>query len=967
MSTLDKRNPIAKAVRTALFASAAASLVVAPNTYAAEEEEEASEQRVTITGSRIKRTDIEGANPVTIITNEDIARTGVTNVGELLQRLPEVTGSPLSTTINNGGNGAVTIDLRGLNRTLTLVNGRRTPDGGDFQTIPAAMIERVEVLKDGASAVYGSDAIAGVVNIITRKDFTGMELTAQTSDFSNTDAGKQDQISLVVGSDSDRGHYLLGIDWSKQEGIFQSETPWDFMQNSFFFIDPDSLAQFGPLLQSQDPVNFNLSSFGSSRIQQGNFNLNGNTAFTALAGCGSVTTDRFADGSNTANYRCYNGSFLDPNNDSYNYAPVNYLQTPYERTNLFFEADYEINENHTFFTEMRVNQRISQQQLAPVPYDTQFDPGYQVDVLDATGAFVRTANGISGQNYYNPFNEDIIRSRRRMAESARIFTQDVTQFQYVAGINGYLTETWEYELSYNYGYRHRTDQDFGQYSGERLSLALGPSFLDATTGNVVCGTPTAPIADCVSLNLFGDTGTVTQEMLDYIQVTLVDQFTTEQEIYNGFVTGEMFELPGGTAGVSFGFEHQKLKTDFEPDSGKETESVTGNTGAGVGGVVTNQSIFAEFIFPVIDELELSLGVRDDDYSIGGSATSTQFGVKFRPLDTLLIRATVGESFRAPSTGELFSPAGDAFPQVQDPCNQANWANLDATQQANCIASGVADGGWVQSDSQLRARVGGNPDLNPETGESLTVGVAWNPDFIENFSVTVDYWDIEVDDIISSLSAGTLLANCANNGDCSTITRFPGGAIDSIAANNQNLGRREASGIDWNFRYSMETDIGSWRFNLLYSMLDNRTEFESATAEPWELAGTFDDVTIGGAFPEDKAQLAVDWSMGDFNVSYSLDFIGSIYQNLSFFGVNGEPPCSVDATDIATCYKVDSQIYHDLVGTYTIPDFGTRVTVGITNLTDEEPPFIDSGFNASTDPSTYRLFGQGWFLRLTHDF
>ncbi|TQV70957.1 TonB-dependent receptor [Aliikangiella marina] len=960
------RSLTAKAIQSALLIPSLFA-IYSTELQASEEATEEEAKRITVTGSRIKRTAIEGANPITVISQDDILRSGMTNVGELLQRLPEITGSPLSTTVNNGGNGSVGIDIRGLNRTLVLVNGRRAPDGGDFQTIPAAMIERIDILKDGASAVYGSDAIAGVVNIVTRKDFTGMELTAQTSNYSNTDAGKQDQISLVVGSDSDKGHYLIGIDWSKQEGIYQSETPWDFMQNSFFFIDDVSLAQFGPLLQSQDPINFNLSPFGSSRITQGNFDLQANTAFSSLAGCGSVTTNRGADGSNSTNYRCYNGNFTDPNNDSYNYAPVNYLQTPYERTNLFFEADYEISDNHSFFSEMRVSQRLSTQQLAPVPYDTRFDPGYEVEILDIVGAPTGiTANGISGQNYYNPFDEDIIRSRRRMAESARVFKQDVTQFQYVVGLQGYLTETWEYELSYNYGYRHRTDQDSGQYSGERLSLALGPSFLDTTSNQVVCGTPAAPIANCVSLNLFGDTGTVTQEMLDYIQVTLVDQYTTELEVYNGFVTGDIFELPGGTASMVLGYEHQKNSFDFEPDSGKETEAVTGNTGAGVGGSFTNTSYFAEILLPIVDTLEASIGLRSDDYSTGSDKVSTQVGLQFRPNDEWLIRGTVGESFRAPNTVELFSPLTDAFPAVTDPCNTANWAGLTPQQQSACIAQGVPDGGAVQSDSQLLVKVGGNPDLGPEDGESLTFGIVWSPDFLEGFRMTVDYWDISVDNIISQVSANSILNSCINTGsNCDAINRFANGSIDFIQANNLNLAKREANGIDWNLVYSMNTDIGAWKFNLLFTQLKDRTEIEFAGAEPWELAGVYDDLTLGGAFPENKFQLTTEWTHGDFAVSYNLNFIDSVYQNLSFFGTG--VPCANGRDEIATCYKVDSQMYHDIVGTYTVPDLGTRMTLGVTNLTDEAPPFIDSGFNASTDPSTYRLFGQGWFFRVSHDF
>lgn len=964
---------IAKAVKAALFGGIAASLAItAPVATAAEEGEEA--ERMVVTGSRIKRVDIEGANPVTVVGREDILESGMTNVGELLQRLPEVTGSPLNTTVNNGGNGAVTLDIRGLGRTLVLVNGRRTPDGGDFQTIPAGMIERVEIYKDGASAVYGSDAMAGVVNIITRKDFTGAQAQIQVSDSFEATSGQSRQISLIFGAESEKGHFVAGIDRSIQESILQSQTPWNFMHNSYYVIDPKNY------LENGWDAGVNVSGFGSSRIPNGNFNLPANSPIRAALGCPSVTYDPTLGPTTAASsYRCYNGDWSDPNNDSYNYAPVNFLQTPYERTNVFVEAGYDINDSHRLYSEFRVNKRTSSQKLAPTPFDTGSDPGYLVNVVDAAGNVVGTANGISAQNYYNPFGEDVVRLRRRMLEADRIFSQDITQYQYVLGVTGELSDAWEYDLSYNRGSRSRIDHDGGQYSGSRLASALGPSGLDSS-GNIVCGTPNGSgvVADadiiprCVPLNVFGGEGTVTPEMLKYISATLVDSSKSDLTIWNGVVSGDLFDMPAGTVGAAFGFEHRTVSSDFTPDSAKAQGEVTGNKSAPVGGTYSNTSYFAEVNLPLLSDapaaklLELNVGARYDDYSTGFSNTSTQLGFRWQPIDGLLVRGTRATNFRGPGIGELYSPQQDGFPQAEDPCRSANWANLSSTQQANCQADGVPAGGWNQTDTQLLTKSGGNPNLLPEEGDSYTFGVAWSPGFLDGFTVTADYWNIEIDNVISSLSASSLLAKCADFGECSAINRNFDGSVKNIVATTQNLGKRDAKGIDLNLEYGFSNDIGNWNFNLLFSRLLQRDEYETMASEPWEVAGTYDDKTVGGAYPKTKAAFTAGLKLTDWSFNYTANYVGAMDANFGFFGKSGVVACTGSTAANPTCFTVDAQLYHDLATTYNT-DFGTSVSFGITNIADKAPPFIDTAFNASTDPSTYRLFGRSYFLRLTHDF
>lgn len=927
---------VSKAVRFALISGATTAALTAAPVVIAEED---GVERIEVTGSRIKRTDIEGANPVTILDRSTIVDMGITDVGELVQRLPAMNGAPVATTTNNGGSGAVTVDLRGLGsiRTLVLINGRRTVDGGDFQTIPASMIEQVEILKDGASAVYGADAVAGVVNIITRSSFSGVEVSVQRKDWTEASGdAKNDMISLVAGKEFDGGHITFGAEYNTQDGIFQGQYDTPHFQAPYYVIDVADFEQNG-LVPNQNAV-----ALGSSRIPNGVFK----TATGEL-----VTLAEGGDPMNPADYRPYNGDVFDPNNDTYNYAPVNYLQTPYERANVFIETKFDVAEDVAFFGSLRGSQRSSAQQLAPVPYDSRFDPGF----INADGF-----SGISADSYYNPFGEDIVDARRRVVEGDRRFEQDVLQVQAVAGFEGVFAEVWEWSTSYNWGYRARTDVDYGQLVAANMEKALGPSFMD-TDGVVKCGTPGEVIEGCVPLNLFGE-GNITQDMLDYVQAELVDKYTTEQDVFNlNLTNSELFELPAGFVGVSVGYEYRREAYGYTPDSNKAKESVSGNTGGGTDGSYTVNSFYGEAAIPLLADLpaaellELTLGLRHDDFSTFGGNTTYQAGMKWRPYSDLLVRATYGEVFRAPNVSELFSPQVDSFDQAEDPCNTNNFGSLSAQGQALCVASGVPQGGYDQTDTQVRARAGGNPELQPEEGNTFTVGFAFEPEFVEGLNFTVDYWEIDLDNLISRLGAEELMTQCYENLNtdvCGQISRLPGGNIDAIAAVNLNLASSKAEGVDAELAYSLETGFGDWRASLGWTHLLTREDTPYQGADVNDVKGKLDPTSSGQiAYPEDKATFGVDWKWEDVSVSYTGEYISSIEAGYTF----------VDGIQ-----KVDSQFYHDITASY---DFvtDTRLSFGITNLTDEDAPYIDSAFNASTIPELYRVNGRGMFVRVVQKF
>ncbi len=601
---MSRNSKLHDAVRLALGVSAGfLTLSIAPAVMAQDAEANAPAiEEIVTTGSRIKRADIDSASPVTVIDRSSIIATGITDVGDLIQSMPSMSGSPIGTTTNNGGNGAVLIDLRGLgtNRTLTLINGQRTVDGGDYQTIPVSMIERVEILKDGASAIYGADAVAGVVNIITRRDYDGLEVTLQTADWADS-KGAQDSFNLVSGAEFDGGNFVFGAEFVKQEEAYQADTPWDFMKDSYY-IYPEGCENQVTAPYDGTPTG-GCYPLGSSRIPESRLRFPNNGTF-------------YIDQTATNPYEA--GLMAPYDGRNYNYAPVNYLQTPYERLNLFAESHFEISDKLRGNVEIRGNFRESRQELAPLPY-TPGDPFYN-GFFDLNGdGNLQPYAGISDQNYYlrqaidiyNAANgtslvyEPVVDARRRMIETKRAFEQEITQFQFVAGLEGDLDNGMSWDLFLNQGYRARTDVDFGQFSGARLQNALGPSAdLVGNDGIPECyadvNDPGTLIAGCVPLNLFGggtverSTGAITsssltQDMIDYVSIDLVDTYVTKQTVTGGSITGEAFDLPGGALGWAAGVQYLKDEFKYTPDSAKQSGAVTGNVGAGTIGSLTTQS------------------------------------------------------------------------------------------------------------------------------------------------------------------------------------------------------------------------------------------------------------------------------------------------------------------------------------------------------------------------------------------
>lgn len=967
---------IAKAVRVAMMFGAGTAAAISAPAFSAEEEI-ASVERIEVTGSRIKRADMEGANPVQVITRQDLVASGISNMGDILREIPSVAGAATNTAINNGGSGAIRVSLRGLGspRTLVLLNGRRMVASGtganssvDLSTIPTAIVKRVEVLKDGASAIYGSDAIGGVVNIITRDDFEGFEFNAGYDIGTEEWDGETKNIDLTIGFSGDKGNAVVNAYYVQQGPQWSGDRDW----SKFDYSKDTDTGELTPGGSSAPPwgryngVNSaNSANFTQLRLDKdGNpdLDLDGNQQFDLPTGtCNSFTHGAAngpgqSDPSNPANatgYDCW-----DWDKDTYNFAPANYHLTPQERYGIFASGTYELNDNVRVFTELSFNRRTSKTKLAPLPLAPLAFFGYS----DATYSADNYYNQQFGPTDVNGDTVDIADWRRRMVETGGRDSQfRIETVRAMFGIDGEFANGWGWEASYIFGRNDSATQGAGGVNFEKVGSAVGPSFID-DLGNVVCGTSDKPIAGCVSLNTFGTPGTdgeITQEMMDYILFEAHDFGSNEQQIMSASIFGDAFELPAGTVGFAAGIEHREEKGADFPDALIALGITSGSSRTATVGSYEVDEVFFETNIPLLsgavgaEVLEVDLAVRYSDYDTFGDTTNHKVGVRWVPLDGLMVRGTSSTAFRAPSTSDLFAGSSDNSPEVVDKCS----GTVDgfAPGTASCLASGAPAGGFEPIGDQLSSTRGGNDELQPEEADIFTAGVVYSPEFIEGLSLTLDYWDIEITNAISTLGEQLILDSCYNTGEhCDKITRFGadstlyGNSID-IDDRTTNVGGVESSGYDFNVRYTTDLEGGVLTFNVDTTYYDTY-DITQANGDVIENAGQFLRNSGDGNFPEWKTNADVRYTSDDWSAAWSVRYIGEVDEP---FGSE------------AGFRTIDAQIINDARFSYFMDNM--TATIGLNNIFDEDPPYADTGFNDNTDPRTYNTTGRHIYVTLGLSF
>jgi len=935
-------------------------------------EEAAQVEEIVVTGSRIARPDLVSSSPVATVGEKELEQSGIVNTENLLNTLPQAVPG-ITSSVNNGSNGTATVNLRGLgsNRTLVLVDGKRqtpTTQAGsvDLNLIPPALIKRIEVVSGGGSAVYGSDAVAGVVNFILKNDFEGMELSAG---YQATDDGEAPVYSadLTFGANfADRkGNVVLSLGYNKREALTQGERGG--MLGSAW---GDNAARTG------------LVPSGSGAIEPGAVGAFVSGKFLTLPGVANnaANTGIFL---NDGNIRLYNAA-----NDSYNFAPVNYMQTPQERFSVTSLASYEIKPGLTAFAKGNfVSSRVVTQ-LAPTPAGNRIfrfsldnnpfltaaaktalnslgsSTAYTIPTSSAWTAGTFTDADADGDGVFDTVTG--VFNKRLSDVGPRIADFNFTGFQVQMGLRGDIEAiNGGFETYFQYGNTHGSQSLLGDTSLARIQQGLllnaaGTGCLDPSGG-------------CVPVNIFGN-GTMSAAAANFIK-TRINSSQDYEQLYAGLTfngdTANMFSLPAGPIGFAVGAEYRAEDFVFNPSQDLAVGNLTGfNASPPVSGRFDVYEAYAEVLVPLLKDLpfvqslDLELAGRVSDYTTQPSPVETyKVAGTWKPFDDLMLRASYNKAIRAPSVGELYAPQSNGFPTATDNCS-ARAAPNAATRQA-CINSGVAANlvGVINANQQTQTLNGGNPNLAPEEAKTYTYGFAYTPSWLPNFSVTGDYFSIEITDAIASFggSAANVMNVCYGavvNGNpsspyCQAINRLANGSIDYISLTAQNVATIKTEGFDIGvtYRTTLEDlgmpDWGSLSFRALYTNTWEYTTTPDEISAPIKCADKF-GTRCGNPIPRHKLRSAVNWKMNQFGLNL-------VWSHLD--DVNDDAPATR-----YTVERIGAKNYWDLSADWEVSD-NLAFTGGVKNLTQEAYPILGGNASPSNSgyPATYNVFGREFFL------
>ena len=941
-------------------------------------------EEVVVTGSRIRRDPLNEATAIMELGYDDINSSGQTNLGETLQNLP-ITGSAPNSSFNVPGNsgfpqdgagigaGAVQLSLRnvGAKRTLVLVDGKRwiagasasgVPSTVDLNTIPDNVIDRVEILQDGASAIYGSDAIGGVVNIITNRDFEGFRLDAQTGEYLSDNDGESHSIGLLWGGANDTTHMVLSASYTDERGV---ETAG---RDQSRFPNPNAT--------SCDVTGSRCSSF----TPQGRYifgpNYAGGASVTLNDGVlndGGANIPQFDPANpNSLDYHTFTGA----DRFNYNGPGFNFLRTPNKRVNIYGAVTHELASNIDLVAKASYTNRSSKTKAAPEP----------LCLGNGCGNRINDNFLIHIDNPYNPFGVDLsvadgtleFFGRRPLESGGRLFFQDVDTYFVSVGLEGEFESAggrnFYWDVTGSYGENQGFQEKQNSHNAAKLQIAMGDPAVCAATPN------------CVPFNFFGGqgpdgNGSITQDMLDFVTYTQRDFSEQTLVNYSFNIAGDLFEMPAGTAGFAAGAEYRDQEGSFRPDPVAERGETAGIPSGATAGDFDVSEYYAEVNLPLLSAdamyWEVNLAARYSDYSTSGSENTYKASTLFQPMEALSLRASISTGFRAPGIGELFGGAAREDFTFLDPCAdvlaQAGSANggRDTPQPQNIIdncanpavggsnsAAGFAGVpvGYIQNNPSLSAVSAGNAALTAETSDSYTVGAVWSTEvganWIEAFTISLDYFNLEIDDAVSSRDSSDVITACAETLDplfCDLTPRAVSGAPDVIDNQLQNIGGIETSGYDLMLNYvGPETSWGQLEATFNATFLDEyieRTANIGGGETSLDRSGTITSETFERAFPELRWTTNLGWTRDRWAAAMSFRWTDEMTD------ADGE--------------ELDSVLFTDLRVTYTpaILDDGLTVSVGFNNVFDEDPPILStSTINQSI--SMHDLQGTVGYLRVS---
>jgi len=927
---------------------------------------------IIVTGSRIARPDLSSSVPVAVVTAAQLQNKGQTNVLDALRDIP-ISGQSLdksASNFSNFDNGISTINLRnlGTSRTLVLINGRRsvgTPGDSavDLNNIPTDMIDHVEVATGGTSAVYGSDAVAGVVNIILKKKFDGIQLHLQGGVSDRGDA-KNYLAGVTAGKTfaDGRGHVIANFTYSKDDAVFARD-------RDYSAIDVP-----------------NLSSFA----QQGLFDTSGTAAFSRAAG----KTYTF----NSSNaVKLYEGSGV----DGYNRASNRLLTTPVERYLGSVLADFEFSPSATLFGEFTYSKTKARSIIEPLAVDDQGAQGqtvYNFDgsafagipvtnpLLPAAIANAAIANGVNFINF----------RRRSNGIFDRSATSDRDYWRGVIGLKGDIGSGWKYEASYEHSYvKDRT------VAGAIMMTNYGAA-LQATTigGQVVCADPAARAAGCVPINIFGF-NTVTPAMVKFLttytgQGALVPgakagdpvvndlSRTGTQDVASINFSGPVFQLPAGPVQVAVGAEYHREKSEQFYDPFTHSGFSSAQQAADTVGSYDSKEVYGEINIPLLrnvpfgKELTLEGAVRYANYSTVGGFFSYKFGGTYAPTSDIRFRAIYARAVRAPNVNELYSGAANTAPSVVDPCDQNGGKGddpikgfplplLDACKAIPGIANFLkTHPNFVYTLAQIQTingTIGGNLNLGAEATKTFTAGATFTPSFLRGFDLSVDYYRVKVNNAITQVDFQDSVDQCVLTGDpnfCQNVTRDANGIIKSVDAIYLNGASFEVAGLDVQAHYVAKTHLFGPDERIAFGVFWNHKFKQDKTP----FAGAFVNKQVGvadvystsqniGTGFRDQLTVNADYQTGPFSLAYTFRYFSPV------------------VTSTAGDY-IPSYTYHDLQAKYSFgPDRNYQFYVGVNNLFDKQPPVVSDLTNqwpgTNTVASTYDLLGRRFYAGVTAKF
>jgi outer membrane receptor protein involved in Fe transport len=935
-------------------------------------------QTIVVTGSHIRRVDLETSNPVTVVTSQEIQASGKLTLGDIVQSLPGIAGNATNPNVNNGGGtGASTVSLRGLgsSRTLVLVDGHRVLNN-DINSIPSELVERVEVLKDGASSVYGSDAIGGVVNFILKHNYQGADFGFNYG-ISDRDDAERKGYHFTFGQTSDKGSIIAGLDYNKFEGVIAGNR--DYSKCAVSLV--------GGKVKGT-PCTVGDGSGGSLASLSGYlYPLNSSAAvsapYFAACGGGALTTDPGAAGGGgvPAGFRCFNG-----NTDHFNYQAVNLVNTPQERTNGYFLATYNLSDNVQAYLDVFVNRTHSSSVVAPTPMELYgsltIEPGQPYNPFPfALGGGGPTSNpngyGVCETPGAAPAPDcvggDFLLRLGGVGNRISSYTSETDQI--LTGLKGNIGDTgWQWNADLNYAHYGVKWNNIGYMNFGALQ-ASGDLNADCATNS---------IDGCLNVFTANTDPAMTAIMSKYMASPFFNSLNLQRSVSAG-VNGPLFSLPAGEVQLAVGADYTKLYSNFTVDPLADNTKGCGMPSSSCSTPLTGgynyKEAYAELYIPILKDmpffraLNVTLGDRYSKYSLAGSTNNYKIGVEWKPIDDLLLRGTVASVFRAPTIGDIFKGAAISFDPYTNPCGP-NDANPGSGHDVFCGHGG----GQAVNGTQIQAVWSGSASagttLAPEYGKSFDFGAVYNPHFVPGLTLMADIWRVYLRNNIIQPTGNTMAGICYATNDpsnpaCSSIKATGGGTgkIISIGAPVTNLGNLWTRGVDVEADYRIP-QVG-WlpgQFTVqaqatYISQFDNEVTPGVTGDVTQHLAGKYDKQY--GMFPRVRGLVALNWQDGPWQAYYQLRYIGK-YQVGS---LQIDQASSCDKSLVQQVCNFGAWTQSNVSLGYTIQPINTTLMVGVDNVFDKQPPVMyqNNTLNGNTDVNTFDTIGRFYWMNVDVKF